>query len=214
MRLSEKRALDTARRWAWARRINSRLTVTLNPNDSGWSGRRCTLVVTIGRDGTKYPREDFVIARLHIRKDGSCTVLEDNTLKYNERIQAIGDENERRFFEAFANLSPDDVPSWFIRIQNALPDEDLQGIDAIAVVSAEVDTGRLFIPIQIKSSHAGARKFFERYPYASNIVMVIVRDEDAATLRRHTLKKIARIRQKKIDILLGVASDEEPVSTS
>lgn len=105
--------------------------------------------------------------------------MEESKKKWQRAVQR-GAETERRFFAAFRDGTVT-LPSWLYGIRKGTPVDDAQGIDAFAITSCGE------IPIQIKSSYAGLRKFcsVSRTRY---IVVVVIQQTNPQSIVDHVIR--------------------------
>lgn len=108
-----------------------------------------------------------------------------------------GMKTESRLISAL-EVSRCDTPHWFHGIEHASPEEDSQGVDAIA----HLDAGD--VPVQIKSSVHGIKQHQEHYPEADHLILVInpylsfyeIRDKAFGYLYRWRGRLIGRQRRQ------------------
>lgn len=91
-----------------------------------------------------------------------------------------GAQTESRLFSTF-NQPSIDLPDWFYGIRKGTEADDRNGIDAFAVT----DVGE--IPLQIKSSMCGMKKFWEKRPTSEYVVLVLKPDMPDAEVRSRTI---------------------------
>lgn len=129
-----------------------------------YSVSRCVVLVT-------------ALCSFQQRKEVVC--VEESKKKWQRAVQR-GAETERRFFAAFRDRAVT-LPSWLYGIRKGTPIDDAQGIDAFAITSCGE------IPIQIKSSYAGLRKFcsVSRTRY---IVVVVIQQTNPQSIVDHVIR--------------------------
>jgi hypothetical protein len=89
--------------------------------------------------------------------------------------QKRGKDTEERFFRALKKRTLV-TPEWFIKVRKASPDMDQKGVDAIVRIDVPTRKRHVSIPIQIKTSWHGLRRYWIKRPSAlyRGAVLVIV----------------------------------------
>lgn len=80
---------------------------------------------------------------------------------------------EDRFFEACSERT-EDTPDWFLKVRPASPSRDLLGIDFIASIERPSNGRPMRVPVQVKLSKKGVRKYFIDHPEWVNEKIVII----------------------------------------
>lgn len=108
-----------------------------------------------------------------------------------------GVRNEEKFFAA-ARLHTKHTPLWFLWVYRASIKQDILGVDARVIISMK-NGKRNIVPIQIKSSFAGAKKYQLEMPVlqAENVCTVVINqymsDED---VRQRLYAVLEQIREE------------------
>jgi len=109
--------------------------------------------------------------------------------------------SEQRFLTA-CNIRTLDTPRWFVGVEEADLEMDIRGIDALAEVYPWNGIIPVKIPVQIKSSAAGKRKFRNTMSKdkVKHIAVVVVRDNRTDhQLRRQLYTELAPLRKLNLD---------------
>lgn len=115
-----------------------------------------------------------------------------NTLyPHRKSVEAAerGGETELRFFEAM-QCPLWKKPFWLIGLHHATREQDLKGIDAIALLSVGAGSATIIehVEVQIKTSHTGRRDHIAHY--GLDHVVIVVSPLMSATDIRHTATDI------------------------
>lgn len=103
---------------------------------------------------------------------------------------AKGHNNEKKVVDACKN----NLPKWIKDIRHGTPEEDCNGIDVVV----ETDVGKIFL--QIKSSKGGKLDFLNGKHASKNILVIIVKEQDAdATIRNKVLSIVGVARAKYLE---------------
>lgn len=107
-----------------------------------------------------------------------CTVLTPEEV--NQRFAEVekGKNTEDRFFSLLM-AKETEWPDWMWGIRRATPLEDSEGVDAF------IDTASFpWVPVQIKSSHAGLEKHEDRYGNRHVILTIFKEISDEGIMER------------------------------
>jgi hypothetical protein len=90
-----------------------------------------------------------------------------------------GDRSEERFLSA-ARKRTSATPKWFRGVRRGSVKFDVNGVDMIAKIKRRDDWKVMSVPIQVKSSSGGKRRFYAERPEAKRLgIPVIVVTDDA-----------------------------------
>lgn len=129
-----------------------------------------------------------------------------------QQIKAAAEEKgvmtEKRFFAVLRHCLQERkrswmLPQWFYDVKKAAPRYDKKGVDAFVLT----DVGK--IPVQIKSSVAGAKQFLNKQCHEGIVIIVINKNASDEKILSKTRCFVAEFRQKVIDGLCKIKDFEE-----
>lgn len=129
-----------------------------------------------------------------------------------QQIKAAAEERgaltEKRFFTVIRSYLDGGnrswiLPQWFYGVEKAAPRHDRKGVDAFVLT----DVGK--IPVQIKSSMAGAKQFSNKQCHEGIVVIVINKNITDEKILTKTRTFVSRFHQKVIDGLCKIKDFEE-----
>jgi hypothetical protein len=121
------------------------------------------------------------------------------TLTEEEKTR-IGEETERRFYEALQDWRPNE-PEWFLGVEVASTLLDMRGVDCLALVKYPKLRNPVRVPIQIKSSGRHIEDYFDRHRGAKEagvIVLVIKQGDGVVAIRNKLFGALGNVRKSGI----------------
>lgn len=139
----------------------------------------------------------FELCTVNVRDDTTIQVESNTAHLIREWLQRNpeGFMREARFFEIFQDPQPH-TPRWLCDVMRASIPLDRRGIDGFAQI--QVGTEKIKLPLQVKSSRSGKRRFLEEKPKYRDIVTVIL-IKDTFTdehIRQQLYTSLGRIRKR------------------